>query len=116
MRSKIKTLFTSSGEKYALLAIFLISLPLVVIQLIRLWGIAHYQFFPFVLAASAFMIWTRWNNEPDEQPSDVVLTTEQLSAWGLIGSSLLLWSGVLLLAASYAVFSPWLGYIAALLC
>ncbi len=116
MRSKIKTLFTSSGEKYALLVIFLISLPLAVIQLVRLWGIAHYQFFPFVLAASAFIIWTRWNNEPDEQPSDVVLATEQLSAWGLIGSSLLLWSGVLLLAASYVVFSPWLGYIAALLC
>ncbi len=98
-----------------MLVIFLISLPLAVIQLTRLWSISHYQFFPFILVAAAIMIWTRWGEEPENLQKDT-LPIESGSTWRVLGSSILLWSGVLLLALAFSVYSPWLGYIAALLC
>ena len=94
-----------SGRRAQLaLAVLLLAshLPFFVLHLISLWRYRpHYEFFPVLLAAFAWLVWKRW-------PSEAVHTrASRLTAW------FLLLLGLVCLAASVVLFSPWLGAVAA---
>ncbi len=78
-------------------------LPLVFLHLRHLWGHPHYQFFPFLLVAVGLLLWHRWL---DDQAAKLAAPLSE--RW-------LLLSGLVLLASAVAVFSPWLGFVAAIL-
>ena len=86
------------------LAVLLLAshLPFLVLHLINLWRYRpHYEFFPVLLAAFAWLVWKRW-------PGQTIHTrASRLTAW------FLLLLGLVCLAASVVLFSPWLGAVAA---
>src|SRR5262249_31652088 len=69
----------------ALAVVILAFVPLGIEHAGRLWEKPHYQFFPFVIAGSALLAWSRWPQNPFQWPGDTTLA--------LIG----LWSGLALL-------------------
>ena len=78
-------------------------LPLAYIHLRHLWSRPHYQFFPFVLVAVGVLVWQRWPvSDSDTQPAPRT-------------ANFFLTCALLLLIVSIAIFSPVLGYIAAVL-
>jgi len=79
-------------------------LPFFVQHLLNLWRYRpHYEFFPLVLAAFAYLAWRRW-------PSDAIHT--RASRWT---ARFVLLLGFTVLATSVVLFSPWLGAIAAVI-
>ncbi len=79
--------------------------PFFVQHLLNLWRYRpHYEFFPLVLVAFAYLAWRRW-------PSRAVHTSA--SRWT---ARFVLLLGFAVLAASVVLFSPWLGAIAAVIC
>ncbi len=80
-------------------------LPFFLLHLWNLWRYRpHYEFFPLVLAAAAWLMWRRW-------PRGAVQHTRLTRILG----ALLLMMGFGMLAGAVLLFSPWLGAIATLL-
>jgi exosortase len=78
--------------------------PLLAAFFVALWGRSHYQFFPLALLAAAFLAWTRRDDAARPlQPGQPVVTL------------LLLGGSFFLLAVATAIWSPWLGSVAALI-
>ncbi len=78
-------------------------LPLVVLQLHRMWQIECYRYFPFLLAAVGLLLWRQWHQlpmRPTCQPTRSSLAT--------------LLAGLGLLLAAVLMGSPWLGTVAAI--
>jgi exosortase len=78
-------------------------LPLVVLQLHRMWQIECYRYFPFLLAAVGWLLWRQWHQlpvRPTCQPTRSSLAT--------------LLAGLGLLSAAVLMGSPWLGTVAAI--
>ena len=79
-------------------------LPMLVLQLRKIWLIEHYRYVPFLLAALAFLAWHRWQQIPGPKicrPTRASLAVLPVS-FALLAMSQLLWS-------------PWLGTVAAIL-
>jgi exosortase len=77
--------------------------PFVVLHLFNLWRYRpHYEFFPLLLAAFAWLLWKRW---PREEIRHSRLT--------VLASVVLLLLGLACLAASVVLYSPWVGALAA---
>ena len=76
------------------------SLPYLILYLVNLWELSHYQFFPLLLAAIGYLIRTRWSNE--------IIQTQTARTVTQAG-----WIGGVIVAMAAALFaSPWLGYLA----
>lgn len=109
----------SGVECVALGVILLLCLPLSIIQMLRLWNVSHYQFFPFILAAFVFLLWSRWPRTETKQDEATAKSSPQEirpTFFDVFGSQIALWFGVLVLGFSYSIPSPWLGYVATLFC
>ena len=104
MRVSIRVKPTSAAVPvpfYAVAALALLAfLPLLWIHAQQLWIRPHYQFFPFVIAGAAVLIWLRFPSVATLEPGAV-----------LAGCTLLAWSWVLL-AAAEILNSSWLGGVA----
>ena len=95
-------LFARHRAQLALAALLLAShLPFFILHLINLWRYRpHYEFFPILLAAFAWLVWKRW-------PSEKVHTrASRFGVW------FLLLLGLVCLGASVILFSPWVGAVA----
>ena len=79
-------------------------LPLVLMHFHSLWQRTHYQFFPFLLVAVAFLLWRRWPKWEESEFIPASRTAKRLLVFSM-----------LLLTAAVILFSPYLGFIAALL-
>jgi exosortase len=80
-------------------------LPFLLVYFHNLWRYRpHYEFFPLMLAAFAWLVWVRWPSPPAEHARGTRLLSLGLLAAGLVclGGSLLL-------------FSPWVAAVASLL-
>jgi exosortase len=78
--------------------------PLLALFFLNLWSRPHYQFFPLALVGALFLAWIRRQDAPRPlQPGQPVVTV------------LLLGTSFACLAIATAVWSPWLGSIAALI-
>jgi exosortase len=75
--------------------------PLAVLHLRSLWQQEQYQFFPFVLAAFGWLLYSRWQESPD---------TDSPPRWWSLPWVLLACS-VLLLAGSLVLVSGWLAFV-----
>ena len=78
--------------------------PLLAEFFANLWGRPHYQFFPLALAGAGFLAWSRLKELPRPLESGHAAV-----AAALMGASFCL------LAAGMALWSPWLGSLAAVL-
>ena len=78
------------------LAVLLAFLPLLYLHALSLWDRPHYQFFPFVLAGSAALAWSRWREVCSLNPGDRTLTLAGLAAaWALLAlAEVLLFAGL----------------------
>ncbi len=105
------------------IAVLLGHAPLAVLHLRSLWQQEQYQYFPFVIAAAVYFLWSRWQEAP--LPSQVAettstgplatgpLATEDAPAIKL-RKSLPLWAAaiaVMLLVGAILVVSPWLAFV-----
>ncbi|MBC8869146.1 MAG: exosortase U [Planctomycetes bacterium] len=95
-------LFAGRPAQLVLAALLLAShLPFFILHLANLWRYQpHYEFFPVLLAAFAWLVWKRW-------PSEKVHTrASRFIAW------FLLLLGLVCLGTSVILFSPWVGAVA----
>jgi exosortase len=94
----------SVGFSIALTAVVIAShLPLVVLHFRHLWmNRPHYQFFPLLLVAIAWLVWQRWPR----------WTVPVRAPWW---STCLLAGGLAVLAGATVIWSPWLAAIALVL-
>lgn len=79
-------------------------LPMLTLQLRKMWLVEHYRYFPFLLAAVAYLFWTRWRAIPARptcRPTRSSLAVVLVS--------------LVLFVASEMLWSPWLGTVAAIL-
>ena len=81
----------------------LAQMPMLLLYFKGLWGKPHYQFFPFAIAATAYLAWIRWPKNIDKPyiqslPSDILL--------GL---------GVLFAIGSFLFMAPWFSAVSAVL-
>ena len=79
-------------------------LPMLVLQLRKMWLTEHYRYFPFLLAAFAFLAWHRW-----QQISGAKVCRPTRASLAVLFVSFVL------LATSQLLWSPWLGTVAAIL-
>lgn len=79
-------------------------LPMLAVQLRKMWLIEHYRYFPFLLAAFAYLAWRRWQQ-----------TSGHKTCHPTRASLAVLFVSFALLAASQLLWSPWLGTVAAIL-
>jgi exosortase len=77
--------------------------PLMVEFFANQWSRPHYQYFPFVIGAFAFILWHRC---AQAEPRD-----DEGSAAYLLGANVLLAGALVLLVPAYLVWSPWLAYM-----
>ncbi len=88
-------------------AVLLGHAPLAVLHLRSLWLQEQYQYFPFVIAAVGYFLWSRWQEAPAISPNAGSWATRR---W----RSLPLWivaAAVLTLVGSILVVSPWLAFV-----
>ncbi len=83
-------------------AVLLGHAPLAVLHLWSLWQQEQYQYFPFVIAASAYFLWSRWQQAPDTLP--VTRRWARLPQW-------IAAAAVILLVGAILVVSPWLAFV-----
>ena len=79
-------------------------LPMLVLQLRKMWLVEHYRYFPFLLAAVAYLLWTRW--QAVSAPTACRPTRSSILALSI---------SLVVLIASEMLWSPWLGTVAAIL-
>ena len=80
------------------------AVPILVPFFMNLWAKEYYQFFPLALAGAGFLAWLRWQEAPKP--------VEAGAGWVAGGLLLVSW---LLMAAATAVWSPWVGMVAAMI-
>ncbi len=86
-------------------AVLLGHAPLAVLHLRSLWQQEQYQYFPFVIAAIAYFLWSRWQEAPDR-----LQTAGSTGRWsGLpLGIAVV---AMLTLIGAILVVSPWLAFV-----
>lgn len=84
-------------------ALTVVVLPLLFLQARLLWAREHYQFFPFVVAGAAWLVWSRLRTVGTLTPGHPVV------AGGLLAF------GWCLLAAATVLHSPWLGTVSTMI-
>ena len=78
--------------------------PMLALQLRHMWLAERYRYFPFLLAAVAYLVWRRWQ----EIPGPANCRPNRSSFLALLAS-------FGLLAASQVLWSPWLGTMAVII-
>ncbi len=83
-------------------AVLLGHAPLAILHLRSLWMREQYQYFPFVIAAVVYLLWSRWQEAPVQQ--------EISQRWvGL--PEVFAVAGVVLLIGAILTVSPWLAFV-----
>ncbi|NOZ39950.1 MAG: exosortase U [Planctomycetes bacterium] len=88
-------------------AVLLGHAPLAAFHLRSLWQQEQYQYFPFVIAAAIYFLWSRWQQAPDRSS---VTSSQQNKT----GAALPLWIAavaVMTLIGAILLVSPWLAFV-----
>ncbi len=88
-------------------AVLLGHAPLAVLHLRSLWLQEQYQYFPFVIAATAYFLWSRWQQAPDLSQSTRPQLTKRWAALPLWIAAV----AVLTLVGAILVVSPWMAFV-----
>ncbi len=83
-------------------AVLLGHAPLAVLHLRSLWQQEQYQYFPFVIVATAYFLWSRWQEASGQ--SQTVGRWASLPQWIAVAA-------MITLAGAILVVSPWLAFV-----
>jgi len=113
----MKSGHTASASEYRslralLFGALLATIPLLVMYLLWVWRYAHYQFYPFLIGATGWIMWIRLREYRLQSGNSAIASPPAISAIRTAIGLAIIWLGGMAEVVAINFFSPWVGVVA----